>query len=90
MLTRRGSLIRYSPAGQDATEAFYALHRHEVLQRPQYARLVVGAVAGEESVIVARVTGELSKVPYAEPGWLSEGYHSPYYKEVCTVIVFVV
>ncbi|KAJ3532050.1 hypothetical protein NM688_g7483 [Phlebia brevispora] len=67
--------------GQDATEAFYSLHRHEVLQRPQYARLAIGTIAGEESVIVSRVIGELSKVPYAEPGWLSEGYHSPYYKE---------
>ncbi|KAF7795985.1 hypothetical protein EIP86_007154 [Pleurotus ostreatoroseus] len=67
--------------GQDATEAFYSLHRHEVLQRPQYQRLVVGTVEGEESLIVSRVAGELSKVPYAEPGWLSDGYHSPYYKE---------
>ena len=26
--------------------------------------------------------GKLSKVPYAEPTWLTEGYHSPYFKEV--------
>lgn len=71
-----------STAGQDATEAFYALHRHEVIQRPQYARLQIGTVKGEESVIVSRVTGQLSKVPYAEPTWLSDGYYSPYYKEV--------
>ncbi|GJE96570.1 acyl-CoA dehydrogenase NM domain-like protein [Phanerochaete sordida] len=67
--------------GQDATEAFYALHRHEVLQRPQYARLQIGTVKGEESVVVARVAGALSKVPYAEPTWLTDGYHSPYFKE---------
>ena len=69
-------------AGQDVTEAFYALHRHEVLQRPQYARLQIGIIKGEESVIVSRVPGVNSKVPYAEPTWLTEGYHSPYFKEV--------
>ena len=61
---------------------FYALHRHEVLQRPQYQRLQVGIIKGEESVVVSKVRGELSAVPYAEPTWLSKGYHSPYYKEV--------
>lgn len=76
-------------AGQDATEAFYALHRHEVLQRPQYARLVVGSLQGEQSVIESKVTGATSKVPYAEPTWLSEGYYSPFYKEVQTVFCFV-
>lgn len=86
MRTRLHSAVRaepeYPPAGQDATEAFYALHRHEVLQRPQYARLQIGTVKGEESVVVARVAGALSKVPYAEPTWLTDGYHSPYFKEV--------
>ncbi|KAH6908981.1 acyl-CoA dehydrogenase [Coprinopsis sp. MPI-PUGE-AT-0042] len=68
-------------AGQDATEAFYSLHRHEVLERPQYKRLQVGVVEGEKSRIQGRVPGELSRVPYAEPTWLSNGYHSPYYSE---------
>jgi alkylation response protein AidB-like acyl-CoA dehydrogenase len=68
-------------AGQDATEAFYGLHRHEIILRPQYARLQIGVIDGEESVIQGRVTGELSKVPYAEPTWLSDGYYSPYFKE---------
>lgn len=68
-------------AGQDATDAFYGLHRHEVLLKPQYARLQVGTIAGEKSQIVSNVPGELSEVPYAEPTWLSKGYHSPYYKE---------
>ncbi|KIP11170.1 hypothetical protein PHLGIDRAFT_18086 [Phlebiopsis gigantea 11061_1 CR5-6] len=67
--------------GKDVTEQFYALHRHEVLLRPQFARLQIGTIQGSQSVIVSRVDGELSKVPYAEPTWLSEGYHSPYYKE---------
>lgn len=69
-------------AGQDATEVFYGLHRHEVIVKPQYARLQIGVIDGEESVIISRAPGELSTVPYAEPTWLSDGYFSPYYKEV--------
>ncbi|KAH7928080.1 acyl-CoA dehydrogenase NM domain-like protein [Leucogyrophana mollusca] len=68
-------------AGQDATEAFYGLHRHEILKRPQYARLHIGTIDGEKSVIYSREVGELSDVPYAEPTWLSAGYYSPYFKE---------
>lgn len=73
-------------AGQDATDAFYGLHRHEVLLKPQYARLQIGTIAGEKSQIVSNVPGGLSEVPYAEPTWLSKGYHSPYYKEVCCTL----
>lgn len=69
-------------AGQDATEVFFSLHRYEVLQRSQYARLQIGTVQGEEQQIWPRVVGALSEVPYAEPTWLTKGYHSPYYKEV--------
>ncbi|KAG1736600.1 acyl-CoA dehydrogenase/oxidase [Suillus occidentalis] len=68
-------------AGQDATEAFYGLHRHEVLERPQYQRLQIGTIQGEQPVIYSRIIGEISDVPYAEPTWLSQGYHSPYYTE---------
>ncbi|KAF8149866.1 peroxisomal acyl-CoA-dehydrogenase [Crassisporium funariophilum] len=68
-------------AGQDATEAFYGLHKHEIIIKPQYIRLQIGVIEGEQSVIHGRVAGELSKVPYAEPSWLSDGYHSPYYTE---------
>ena len=69
-------------AGQDATEVFYGLHRHEVLEKPQYQRLQIGVIADEKSVIHGSVVGELSQVPYAEPTWLSTGYHSPYYTDV--------
>ena len=69
-------------AGQDATEAFFGLHRHEVLLRPQYKRLQVGVIKDEVEQVKAPVPGSLSKVPYAEPTWLSEGFHSPYYKQV--------
>ena len=74
--------LRAITAGQDATESFFSLHRVEVLERQQYQRLQIGTVQGEESVIRGRVIGEISKVPYAEPTWLQEGYHSPYYSEV--------
>ncbi|TFY56995.1 hypothetical protein EVG20_g8714 [Dentipellis fragilis] len=74
-------LLDEEVVGQDVTEAFYGLHRHEVLERPQYARLQIGTIKGEESVIIGSVAGALSKVPYAEPTWLSDGYHSPYFNE---------
>ncbi|KAI0833215.1 acyl-CoA dehydrogenase [Trametes gibbosa] len=68
--------------GQDATEAFFGLHRFEVLQRPQFARLQIGIVQDEEPHIQGGIVpGKNSLVPYAEPSWLSTGYHSPYYKE---------
>ncbi|PPQ91009.1 hypothetical protein CVT25_013934 [Psilocybe cyanescens] len=68
-------------AGKDATDAFFSLHRHEVLDRPQYKRLQIGTVVGQEPQIFSRNAGELSKVPYAEPTYLTSGYHSPYYNE---------
>ncbi|KAJ7066020.1 acyl-CoA dehydrogenase/oxidase [Mycena amicta] len=34
-------LLDAQTAGQDATEAFFGLHRHEVLLQPQYARLQI-------------------------------------------------
>ncbi|KAF5346943.1 hypothetical protein D9758_010143 [Tetrapyrgos nigripes] len=68
-------------AGKDATNVFFGLHRHEVLLRPQYKRLQIGRIIGEEEVIKPREPGALSKVPYAEPTWLSAGYFSPYYND---------
>ncbi|KAI7885262.1 acyl-CoA dehydrogenase NM domain-like protein [Lichtheimia hyalospora FSU 10163] len=65
-------------AGKDATEAFYGLHRQEVLIK--YDRLKIGTIAGEEPQIAIRQPGEISRVPYAEPSaWM--GYKSPYFKE---------
>jgi hypothetical protein len=66
-------------AGKDATQVFFSLHRHEVLLKPHYSRLQIGKVQGQEEAIKAPVPGELSKVPYAEPTWLNDGYYSPYY-----------
>ncbi|KAI0322542.1 peroxisomal acyl-CoA-dehydrogenase [Amylostereum chailletii] len=68
-------------AGQDVTEAFYGLHRHEVILRPQYTRLQVGIIKDEKSIIQGRASGVLSEVPYAEPTWLAKGFHSPYFTE---------
>ncbi|KAF5390460.1 hypothetical protein D9757_005234 [Collybiopsis confluens] len=68
-------------AGKDATDTFFGLHRHEVLLRPQYARLQIGIIQGQEELVKPPVPGALSKVPYAEPSWLSQGYFTPYYSE---------
>lgn len=72
----------YEKAGQDATEAFYGLHRHEIIVKPQYTRLQIGTLKDEQPAIYGRVDGALSNVPYGEPTWLSKGFKSPYYKEV--------
>lgn len=76
-----GVLYANSIAGQDATQAFFGLHRHEVLLRPQYARLQIGTVEGQNEVIKPLASDALSEVPYAEPSFLSKGYFSPYYTE---------
>lgn len=68
--------------GQDNTEAFFGLHLYEVLERPQYKRLQVGVIKGEQPRLHGKLPGQLSEIPYAEPSWLSKGYHSPYFKDV--------
>ncbi|TFK27197.1 acyl-CoA dehydrogenase [Coprinopsis marcescibilis] len=69
-------------AGQDATAAFYGLHRHEVLSKPEYQLLRIGVVEGVEAIKILGGRGpQLSRVPHAEPTWLAEGYHSPYYNQ---------
>lgn len=74
-----GSVVLQQIAGQDATSAFYNLHRHEVLQK--YASLCIGTVEGEEPEVLDRKPGDLSRVPYAEPLWLTPQFTSPYYSE---------
>ncbi|EPQ31659.1 uncharacterized protein PFL1_00992 [Pseudozyma flocculosa PF-1] len=68
-------------AGQDATDVFFGLHRREVLEKPQYARLIVGTIKGEQPKLKADPVGSPSRVPYAEPSWLATGYHSPYFND---------
>lgn len=74
-------LLDAEVAGKDATEAFFGLHRHEVLLTPRYARLQIGTVQGQKEQIPKPVPGAISQVPYAEPSWLATGYHSKYYKQ---------
>ncbi|KAI0289503.1 acyl-CoA dehydrogenase [Russula brevipes] len=74
-------LLVDSIAGKDATEAFFGLHRQEVLYRPQYARLQIGTIEGKEPQITPLAVDAISQVPYAEPSWLTPGFSSPYHKE---------
>jgi hypothetical protein len=80
-IPQRGFVYFVLTAGQDATKVFFGLHRHEVLLKPQYARLQIGKIQGQEETIKPLSPGELSQVPYAEPTWLSRGYYSPYYSD---------
>jgi hypothetical protein len=80
--SRSRSCLRSPPAhtaGKDSTQAFYGLHRHEVLLRPQYARLQIGTLRGAAPAVRPLAPDALSEVPFAEPAWLSKGFHSPYY-----------
>ncbi|KAK3676794.1 hypothetical protein LTR78_003571 [Recurvomyces mirabilis] len=74
-----GEVVLRQVAGQDATQAFYNLHRHEVLQ--QYAKLCIGTLENEEPEVVDPQPGDLSKVPYGEPLWLRPQFHSPYFND---------
>ncbi|KAI8327085.1 acyl-CoA dehydrogenase/oxidase [Blakeslea trispora] len=66
-------------AGKDATEAFYSLHRQEVLKR--YAQYKIGVLENFEPQIEWQGDGALSNVPYAEHSAF-QGFKSPYYKYV--------
>lgn len=75
-----GGVVLTQVAGQDATAAFYNLHRHEVIQK--YApSLCIGTVENEKPEVVDLAPGDLSTVPYAEPTWLNPQFKSPYYTE---------
>ncbi|KAH7149236.1 acyl-CoA dehydrogenase/oxidase [Dactylonectria estremocensis] len=74
-----GESVLRQVAGQDATTAFYNLHRHEVLTK--YSDLALGTVKGEKPQVITPQPGDLSQVPYAEPLWLSPSFKSPYYTE---------
>ncbi|KAI9488694.1 acyl-CoA dehydrogenase/oxidase [Zychaea mexicana] len=65
-------------AGKDATEAFYGLHRQEVLLK--YKRYKIGTLADETPQIKIRQHGDNSTVPYAEMSAFM-GYKSPYYND---------
>lgn len=74
-----GSVVLAQVAGQDATTAFYNLHRHEVLQK--YDDLCIGVLEGEKPEVIEPQPGDLSQVPYGEPLWLVPQFKSPYYND---------
>lgn len=74
-----GEAVLKQVAGTDATEAFYNLHKQEVLQK--YASLQIGSVSGEQSKVIPHKAGDLSLVPYGEPTWLTPQFKSPYFKD---------
>lgn len=74
-----GESVLKQVAGQDATEAFYNLHKQEVLQK--YSNLSIGTIEGETPQVIEQHPGDLSLVPYGEPTWLTPQFKSPYYKE---------
>lgn len=53
-----GEAVLKQVAGQDATEAFYNLHRQEVLQK--YESLCIGTIEGERSQVLEHKAGDLS------------------------------
>lgn len=65
-----GAYVLHEVAGKDATKAFFAMHRSEVLQK--YGRYIIGTIESEKpKYILPGITpGALSPVPYGEPGWL--------------------
>ncbi|CDH54111.1 acyl-dehydrogenase [Lichtheimia corymbifera JMRC:FSU:9682] len=65
-------------AGKDATDAFYGLHRQEVLLK--YARYKIGTIINETPRIPVRQHGDISTVPYGEISAFM-GYKSPFYNE---------
>ena len=74
-----GEAVLKQVAGTDATEAFYNLHRQEVLQK--YESLCIGTIDGEKPKVIQQKPGDLSVVPYGEPTWLTPQFKSPYYKQ---------
>jgi hypothetical protein len=74
-----GEAVLKQVAGQDATVAFYNLHRQEVLQK--YSSLCIGTINGEKPKNIEHKPGDLSLVPYGEPTWLTPQFKSPYYNE---------
>jgi len=67
-------------AGKDATEDFWGLHRHEVLDK--YKRLRKGRLtdAGPPRETAIEARSAISDVPFAEVAHL-QGFSSPYFKE---------
>lgn len=78
-----GAAVLYDPnvAGADATQAFYGLHRADVLTKTMAKRLIVGRIDGEEPQVQPKALGAPSPVPLAEPTWLHPVFKTPYFTE---------
>jgi hypothetical protein len=74
-----GESVLHQVAGQDATTAFYNLHRQEVLAK--YADLAIGTIKDEKPQVIVPQPGDLSPVPYAEPLWLVQHFKNPYFND---------
>ena len=70
-----GERVFQTVAGKDATEAFFALHREEVLTR--YQRLAVARIAG---FALKAERPMFSEIPYAEM-MVTQGFSSPYFTQ---------
>lgn len=71
-----GEIAILEHAGKDATKAFYALHRHEVLEK-RLKRLKVGELKGFNAKDAPTSWKALSRVPFAE----IDMDNSPYWKD---------
>jgi len=71
-----GEIALLEHAGKDATKVFYALHRHEVLEK-RMKRLKVGELKDYDRKLTPPSWKDISKVPYAE----TQMDGSPYWKE---------
>jgi len=78
-----GSQVFDEYAGQDATEVFYSLHKHEIITGKFGPRLMVGSIKGETSKIAAaNKWSDLSTVPFGETPHFQRGFKpTPYYNE---------
>lgn len=80
MMHPGGEHILYEHAGQDATDVFYGLHRHDVLikfgDKLRVGRLEGAAPRDESNTILTRA--DLSIVPFSEPAAF-QGFDSPYW-----------
>jgi len=73
-----GAKVLEQLAGHDVTTEFHELHRHDVLAK--YGRLKVGQMEAQDGApVLARVPGEISKVPFAEIPGLGGTQYSPYF-----------
>jgi alkylation response protein AidB-like acyl-CoA dehydrogenase len=74
-----GSEVLRDEYGKDSTEAFYGLHRHEVLEKFG-PRLLIGKIEGADlNAEPFETAADISKVPWAESSYF-RGNTSPFWK----------